>query len=205
MELDDINQIIRTTWNSDIEMSLRDANLLKDFMIQKSSSNKYKIFQTILKNFIASGKDLDECMKVIFPLIIPSGTKGVIRGLTFNKIVKSFLLNLNLPLVIRFESQHTDYHFTEIPDFYIHDTDSGKILIGLNQIDLWNGGAQMNRSSKYLNANLPSHIHLVCVVCSFVKIKSKRTKIYELFNQGFLLNRLCYLNGIESIISNFFN
>ena len=74
----------------------------------------------------------------------------------------------------------------------------------MNQLDLWTGGHQTNRGSKYLfdckinNENTK----LLCVICNEKEIKSKN-KVYEFFKIGFKNDTLCYLNNLETIINKF--
>jgi hypothetical protein len=58
---------------------------------------------------------------------------------------------------ICFEKQCVLSITTEIPDWYILEKSTGKVIIGMNQLDLWSGGHQINRGAKYLidnNVNL---------------------------------------------------
>lgn len=68
--------------------------------------------------------------------LIPPGTKGVIRGNKFNKIVKNTINNMKLSELrfeICFEKQCEKYIMTEIPDWYILEKSTDKIIIGMNQ------------------------------------------------------------------------
>ncbi len=66
--------------------------------------------------------------------LIPAGLKGVIRGNIFNNIVKNVIINFNLDnkrYDIYFEKQCKICVMTEIPDWYIHEIDTNKIIIGI--------------------------------------------------------------------------
>jgi hypothetical protein len=109
----------------------------------------------------------------------------------------------------------------EIPDWYIHDTETQKLLIGMNQLDLWKGGQQTNRGFNYINHPINRQhvksgkntnnvenvnpVKLVCVVCNDVTITTCDTKVYEIFTQGFKHNTLCYLKNLGNIIREFFS
>jgi hypothetical protein len=84
---------------------------------------------------------------------------------------------------------------------------TNKIIIGMNQLDLWGGGQQLNRGYKYLidNKHNNEKSKLLCVVCNEIKFKSKKNKAYELFESGFKNNTLCYLNNLNNIITTYFN
>jgi hypothetical protein len=77
----------------------------------------------------------------------------------------------------------------------------------MNQLDLWGGGQQINRGSKYLinNKNNTKKSKLLCVVCNKIKFNSNKTKAYKLFEIGYLNDTLCYVKNIEKIIDKFFN
>ena len=117
------------------------------------------------------------------------------------------LKNLSLDITkfeIYFE-QKCEHHLTsEIPDWYILEKKSNKIIIGMNQLDLWGGGQQINRCSKYLDDNKHNNENskLLCVVCNEIQFKSERNK---LFQKGFKNNTLCNLNNLQNIINSYFN
>jgi hypothetical protein len=77
----------------------------------------------------------------------------------------------------------------------------------MNQLDLWTGGAQLNRGFKYLidNKHNTDKSKLLCVICNYKKFINNKNKIYKLFEVGFLNNTLCYIKNIEKIINEFFN
>lgn len=141
--------------------------------------------------------------------LIPSGTKGVIRGNKFNKIVKEYITNLKLKgerFSVCFEKKCEEHFTSEIPDWFILDKSTNKIIIGMNQLDLWGGGQQLNRGSKYiLNKNNNENSKLLCVVCNKIQLKSSKNKVFNLFKVGFENNTLCYLNNLQNIIYSYFN
>ena len=142
--------------------------------------------------------------------LIPAGTKGVIRGNKFNNIVKQFITKLELDadrFDIYFEKKCKEHFTTEIPDWYILEKSTNKIMIGMNQLDLWRGGQQLNRGSKYIENNKHNNENskLLCVVCNEIQFKSKTNKAYKLFETGFKNNTLCYLNNLQNIINLYFN
>ena len=101
-----------------------------------------------------------------------------------------------------------EYHLTsEIPDWYILEKSSNKIIIGMNQLDLWGGGHQLNRGSKYLenNEHNTEHSKLLCVICNEIEFKSEKNKAFKLFQTGFKNNTLCYINNLHQIITSYFS
>lgn len=156
------------------------------------------------------GKYIDEKtkQKIIEEYIlqlIPPGTKGVIRGNKFNQIVNQYITKLYLDTT-RFEicfEKKCEGHFTsEIPDWYILEKSNNKIIIGMNQLDLWGGGHQLIRGSKYIHDNKHNNDNskLLCVVCNEIQFKSENNKAYLLFENGFKNNTLCYLNNLKTLL-----
>jgi hypothetical protein len=147
---------------------------------------------------------------IILLKLIPAGTKGVIRGNKFNNFVKIYIDNLKLDknkFDICFEKKHNLFDTTEIPDWYIYNKITNKIIIGMNQLDLWKGGQQLNRGFKYLENNKYNNINckLLCIICNEIQLKNNKNKIYKLFNIGFKNNTLCYINNLKNIIYTYFN
>ena len=68
--------------------------------------------------------------------------------------------------------------------WYILEKKTGKIIIGMNQLDLVSGGQQVNRGYKYLIENKynTEKSKLVCVICNYIQFKShnKKTKLFEI-------------------------
>ncbi len=113
--------------------------------------------------------------------IVPPGAKGSTRGNKFNIIIKEKILEMNLNnerFTVEFEKYNLNLKTDERPDWYIQDNKTNKIIIGMNQIDLWSGGAQSNRGSKYLIDNKVNteKTKMLSVVCNNVKYIEKILK-----------------------------
>jgi hypothetical protein len=54
----------------------------------------------------------------------------------------------------------------------------------MNQIDLWSGGQQTNRGTKYIDINSEKYNNinckLLCVVCNEIQFKKTKKKVVEL-------------------------
>lgn len=205
-----INNRIKNEICLDTINKLTDLNLIEEYKKCKSVKETINKLKLVLeKNKIEQIKQELICND-FFINLIPPGTKGVIKGIKFNKIVKNFINNLNLNLNrfdIVFEKKSSLINTQEIPDWYILEKTTNKIIIGMNQLDLWSGGQQLNRGTKYLIDNIynTDKSKLLCVVCNEIELKNNKNKIYNLFKLGFDNNTLCYINGIERIVTNFFN
>ena len=206
-ELEYINERIKREICYETIKELTDENLMPRYKECKSVKNKIKILSDVLGKYVDEEETKQKIIQEYFLEAIPPGTKGVIRGNKFNTIVKQFILNLALNedlFEICFEKNCEGHFTTEIPDWYILEKSTNKIIIGMNQLDLWGGGQQLNRGFKYLTENNNEQRKLLCVVCNEIQLKSKN-KAYELFKIGFDNNTLCYLNNLKNIITSYFN
>lgn len=189
---------------------LKDSYLLNEYKECKSVQNEIKKLIVILEKYKIEVKTKELIINDYLLELIPAGTKGVIRGNKFNSIVKDTIKNLNLDndrFEICFEKQCELSITSEIPDWYILEKLTEKVIIGMNQLDLWGGGQQINRGSKYLinNKNNTEKSKLLCVVCNKINFISNKNKAYKLFEIGYLNNTLCYIKNIETIIKKYFS
>jgi hypothetical protein len=141
---------------------------------------------------------------------ISPGAKGNVRGHTFNKIVKENLTMNKVLSTNRFEVSFEKHHplglkNSERPDWCIYDKRTKKLMIGMNQLDIWGGGQQINRGKKYIfNNDNDVNKKVVCVVCNDVCLKTDKNELYKLFENGFKNKTLCYILGLDEIIEEFF-
>jgi hypothetical protein len=189
---------------------LTDANLMNEYKECNSVKNEIQKLGNVLEKY-TNEETKQKIIEEYILILIPPGTKGVIRGNKFNNIVKQFITKLELDTTPRFEicfEKKCEPHFTaEIPDWYILEKSTNKIIIGMNQLDLWGGGHQINRGSKYLidNKHNNENSKLLCVICNEIQFKGKKNKAYNLFETGFKNDTLCYLNNLQNIITSYFN
>jgi len=210
LDLNSINNRINTEFCANTVNKLKDTYLLNEYKECKSVKNEIKKLELILEKYNIETKKKELILNDYILNLIPPGTKGVIRGNKFNSIVKDTINDLKLNIErfeISFEKQCQTCITSEIPDWYILEKSTNKVIIGMNQLDLWGGGQQINRGSKYLinNKNNTEKSKLLCVVCNKININSNKNKVYKLFEIGYSNNTLCYIKNIESIINNFFN
>lgn len=209
MTLDNINMRINKECCKKTINMLDDESLIDEYKKCKSVKNEInKLEKILIDNNIDSSK-INAIINEYLYELVPPGTKGVCRGIEFNKIVKNTIEKLNLDkdiFEVEFEKKCPYVETTEIPDWYITEISTKKTLIGMNQIDLWSGGQQINRGYKYLIDNRinSDNTKLLCVVCSEIIFKNDKNKAYKLFEVGFSNNTLCYLNNSEKIINEYF-
>lgn len=190
-------------------------NILEKYDISISKREKYNN-DTDTYNDNDNDNDTKSCQQKIINeyliQLIPAGTKGVIRGNKFNQIVRKSILDMNLDSErydIQFEKKCKDnntYVTSEIPDWFILEKATNKIIIGMNQLDLVSGGHQLNRGYKYLidNKHNTNKSKLLCVICNEYQFKNNKNKAFQLFKVGFQNNTICYLKNLHKIIKTFF-
>lgn len=205
-----INTRIQEMVCSDTIIQMNDENIHNLCLESPSVKRNIDDLQNILSISETLNKDHKHAflMENLAKYLIPPGTKGALRGKKFNDLVMKHILELNLPesrFEIRFEEKCKHCLTYEIPDWYIHDTLKNKTLIGMNQMDLWGGGQQLNRGFKYLIDNKlnTKRTKILCVVCNDVTIKSKN-KVYELLKIGIKNKTICYMTNLEKTITDYF-
>lgn len=207
--MEDINTRIKQEICDKTLEELTDEKLMCEYKECNSVKKAINKLSNILDKYI-NEETKQKIIQEYLLQLIPAGTKGVIRGNKFNSIIKEFIISLSLnpeQFDVCFEKKCETHLTTEIPDWYILQKSTNKILIGMNQLDLWGGGQQINRGSKYIENNKHNNENskLLCVVCNKIQFKSKKNKAYKLFETGFKNNTLCYLNNLQNIINQYFN
>jgi hypothetical protein len=206
MQIDKINEHILNTSCDVIINKLSDLSLCDEYKKQKSTKTNINILKNILKNNEIDDNIIHKILNEFILNLIPPGTKGVVRGLKFNLLIKNQIENdfsNNKNLQIKFETNCNEVKTDELPDFYIHNTINKKTIIGYNQVDLIGGGSQINRANKYIiHNNSTENIKFLSVICNKTKIE-KMSKKYQIFSIGFSKKILCYPKELSEIISTF--
>lgn len=208
-ELNDINKRIEKEFCYETAMELVDEKLLDRYKECPSVIKSISKLDIVLSKYVDE-EDKHKILEEYVLELIPVGTKSVIRGNRFNKIVEKKINSLDLnkeKFDVSFEKKCEKHMTNEIPDWYILEKSTGKTIIGMNQLDLWGGGQQINRGSKYLinNQTNSENSKLLCVVSNKIQLKSNKNKTFNLFKVGFENDTLCYLNNLQSIIYSYFN
>lgn len=204
-----INERISNEICNDTIKALSDIECLDRYKECESLKKNVISLTTVLKKNEISEEQQKKITDDYLLSLIPPGLKGVIRGNKFNQIVKDYISSLNLDKEkyrVEFEQTCLEYVTSEIPDWYILEKETKKVMIGMNQLDLWGGGQQINRGSKYI-VSFPDNsekIKLVCVVANPITLSSEKNKAFKLFQKGFEENTLCYLKNLKTIIDLFF-
>jgi hypothetical protein len=203
-----MNKQIQQVVCYDTLAQLTDEALMSDFMECDSVTRALHTLGMVLSTHV--DEDTSEKIKKDYVRhIIPPGTKGVIRGNKFNRIVKQRICDMGLNpqrYDVKFETRCPSVTTSEKPDWYILDKITSRSIIGMNQMDLWNGGQQLNRGSKYIMETINTENNkLLCVVCYEKQFITSKTKAFRLFVRGFSDETMCYLTNLPSIILRYFN
>jgi hypothetical protein len=207
--IETINSRIRKEISDNVINSLRDENLMKEYSKSESVKKKIDELDVVLEKNNIEYEKRQQIIKDYIPNLIPAGLKGSVKGRKFNRIVMNHINGMGLDserFTVRFEEKCDICPTDEKPDWYIMENETGKVIIGMNQLDLWGGGQQFNRGFKYLKDNKinTDKSRLLCVVCNSVTFNSDKNKTYEMFKIGFTNNTLCYIRGMRKIITSFF-
>jgi len=207
-KIQDINNRINKEICHDTIQKLKDTSLINEYKECKSVQNEITKLELILKKYNVKSNKIELIINDYILDLIPAGTKGVIRGNVFNNVVKNTIKSFKLDdkrFDVQFEKDCKICMTSERPDWYVHEINTGKIIIGMNQLALWGGGQQINRGYKYIidNKHNTEKSKLLCVVCNHKKFDTynKETTLFEV---GFTNNTLTYLKNLESIINNYF-
>ena len=153
---------------------LSDLSMIEEYKACNSVKKAVEKLANILTKHNINNETKDAIISDYLIEIIPAGTKGIIRGNKFNKIIEECITNMKLDpdrFEVIFEKQCASCQTTERPDWYVLEKNTSKVIIGMNQLDLWGGGQQHNRGSKYLLDNKinTDKSKLLCVVCNKTK------------------------------------
>lgn len=207
MNVNYIKQRIKDEIDYNIIDSLKDENMINEYIKSKSVKIKIEKLKNVLKTTLPNLSNLerDNFIKEYTKEIIPPGTKGVLKGNKFNEYIKYIIIENISKYEIKFEQMSPYLKTSEIPDWTIHNPINNKTIIGMNQLTLWGGGHQTNRASKYVINNFQNteYVKFINVVCNEVNVKTQNSKIYLLFSKGYTENTLCFPGALIKHIIDF--
>lgn len=186
--------------------SISDTQLMGRYKSQPSVNQRLINIRRQLEDVMSIPNDVDVVMEVITPFLVQAGVKGVVRGLELNQLVKKRLEDhfQHPTYFIRFKQMCPDYITSEKPDWWIKNNETGRCVIGFNQIDLWSGGAQCNRGDKYLSHHFhevaPPHVRILSVVCS--ALPDGKGTYFDKVRMAFSMKRLCHTGAMLETINN---
>jgi hypothetical protein len=202
-DIQKINEHIKTSYNKNVNRQLSDLMLMDQFMNSESCKDILAVLHKTAEDtgIMQNERHMRIFMRQILPLVIPPGVKGCIRGGVFNSLIKKRLLKSSeCKGVFSFEPRDCCHLVPEIPDWCYRKDD--KTIIGYNQLDMWNGGAQINRASKYImDENLHTRLRskkvwIVCVVARKISLSNSKSKVFRILHRGIMKKRLLWPNDL---------
>lgn len=208
--MESVNEHVNKTFDEGVANLLKDENLLEVYKKQKSVITEIEALTSILLSKNIPENDVKSIINEYTLRLVPAGTKGVVKGNLFNEEVKKRVLSMEFDskeYEVNFEKNHPDFPCDERPDWYVFRRTDRKIVIGMNQLDLWGGGQQLNRGSKYVldeSKHLNSNVKHLSVLCNYIQLKSVNNKAYKILERGFSTKRVCFLKELPVILLEFF-
>ena len=207
----------RVSSGSGHEILLTDDDMFAYFRKSPSVQHRCDVLRRALESHGMSAVTTASVVREVFDeLLVPPGVKAYTRGMLFNQIVQTeltdvlcdcqerFVLSFERPLPI----------VAEIPDWTLVDAITGRVLIGMNQIDVWSGGHQLNRAGKYV---LDDRLHerlrdehdarMIAVVAHELPDRTRRgSKVDRLRRhiipwQAPATARMCWPRDLEAVVT----
>ena len=211
-KIDKIKMIVDKTYSSSFWSFLIDKALHQEYLNSPSTIAEAKTLDEVLAKNNVSKEKRKSIYKQYAHKLVKAGTKGVIRGKAMNKLIEKqvkFLLkkcNVSDQLIISTEKTHTQFSTDEKPDIVIEDKRTGKILIIMNQVDLWGGGQQTNRASKYLNLakKYKKNKKFISVVAKKYCPVEENGKMVSIMHEALCHNYIVYTKQLDLVIKEFF-
>jgi hypothetical protein len=207
MTLSQLNESIEEQYDKYFASILKDIHLDERFKNAKSTQANTKFIGGICEDLKLDQRQSRYLHRVLERRLLSSGMKASVRGNKMNEYVKKVLMKLVAVAGkgrLYFERKHPlvpEIH--EIPDWTLEV--DGHIYIGFNQLDLWNGGAQVNRASKYimdddLHRRLNKrNVYIICLVARKIQFKAYN-KVAKIIEHGIKRQRLFWLKGLKEYL-----
>lgn len=199
-----INANISKQYDKHLDRQLADCMLERRFASTRSATENKKLIDNICDKLNLDSRQTRYLNNVLKRRLQSSGMKASVRGGRMNEYVKKTLSKFLTIGELCFEKKHAKVPcIHEIPDWTWEV--NGQIFIGFNQLDLWNGGAQLNRAAKYIMDNTlhqrlkKKNIYIICLVARKIHISSEN-KVSRIIQHGLKHNRLFWLNGLKEFL-----
>lgn len=190
------------------EDKFTDLQLMSSYMTSPSMKNgALKKLEEVKEELELDDRQKRMFMKKMLPIVIPPGVKANIRGQVFNKYIKNILCSFargKRSVKVEFEKKVAE--MSEIADWVMTIEGSGTRIIGYNQLDIWNGGAQINRGAKYildegLHRRLQKkNVYIVCIVARKLVLKGGDSKLAHIIDVGIRRNILMWPRGLKKYV-----
>jgi hypothetical protein len=136
--------------------------------------------------------------------------KNEIKLQRFQEISKAKLLELKLStkrFTIKFNQSYNGEDIYDNPDWYIHDIETDKCLIGINRVNLWSSAKNRTDGKEFLaSTKIKSEkTKLVAHVVDSLRLRTSDNFVFRLFDYGYHNDCICHPNGLEMLIKNYFD
>lgn len=203
-----INEAIMQQYDRGVEARLEDLHMGPEYMKAPSCIGVVERIRGLAGRLgVKEGsREHRDLMKTVLGMAVPPGTKAAVRGNAFNKYVKGVLERALVGKEgwsVAFEEKHPE--FSEIADWVVRGK-GGRVIVGFNQLDVWGGGAQLNRAAKYimdeaLHRRLRKKgITVVCVVARRFVVRG-RGKASAIVSHGVRTGRLLWSRGLKALVA----
>jgi hypothetical protein len=203
----DLQAYIDGGYCSNVAVALSDEALYDLTMASPSMLRKRAELADVVNRHLGANHPAATALVAdLLAMSVPPGLKGVLRGNAFNRLVADAVRAAVADAPhLRVTVEEKLPFLPEIPDFCVHDDAAAACLVGYNQLDLWSGGAQTNRGSKYVlndafHASLPPNVQVVSVVAQHIQLDSIKNKAYAMFARGVPTRRIVYPRHLRNFI-----
>ncbi len=148
----------------------------------------------------------------IRPLLIPEAVKTATRVRVFHDIVTAHIVDLALSpdrFDVAFNTRCPLPAVDHVPDWYIFEKATHKLLVGINQLNLsgCRGRAAMYIDSDFdfgSNGVVSGDVKYLCVLGNHERVSAKG-RIHDLFVAGFTNNTVCFVKQLRDVIRAYFS
>lgn len=144
----------------------------------------------------------------IRPLLIPEAVKTATRVRVFHEIVTAHIVDLALSpdrFDVAFNTRCPLPAVDHVPDWYIFEKATHKLLVGINQLNL--SGCR-SRVAMYIDSgsngvDFDGNVKYLCVLGNHERVSAKG-RIHDLFVAGFTNNTVCFVKQLRDVIRAYF-
>lgn len=196
----DVNSLrgwLSAKYDSNIEMRFLDLyNMYMCYPSVKRDANKLEV---ILRYNNVTNRQIEKILREYIPSIVSPTIKNLILGNIIASIIDIISSFNSERYEVEFNKNY-EYKFTDIPNWYIRDKQTEKIIIGYNHYDIRKG-------SKYIMDNelhekySRDNIIVINVVFSVSYIIDNIAKCYDIMKYGINTNRICYISDLVRTVN----
>jgi len=192
-------KFIQEYCKNNYKLLLNEDDIYKKSITKKSYKKRVVKLTNLIGTLIEDPELIDKLTVLLSRnFIVSPQSIGILRGIQFNNLVGDKLYSIfwldsvKLEVCSEFYDERVDWVVTY----------KNKIVVGMNQLDLWGGGAQLNRAGKYILSYKKKSTHdLLCVIYNDGREKLTHiNKQFRILDKGIVNNTLCYIENLENIL-----